>query len=199
MVVRLSEGSASVDCDLYVRRNAKPTNVVFDYSDVSLGGANSTISLETPDGSYWIGVYAFQNCSYTLVVEEGSSTDCLRGCSGHGTCDDGVCTCTPPWTGDDCSTQMGSLQSGVRVSGAVSINQWAYYNFTASQPLVTFQMFETGSNGSLWLFVSTESNPTLAAHDYQDIDFDRPFHAIHIERDSATPETYFVGVYGDPM
>lgn len=49
------------------------------------------------------------------------------------------------------------------------MGQWEYYTFAASGPFVTFQLLETGSNGSMWLFVSSESNPTLTDHDFQDM------------------------------
>lgn len=105
LVVRLRETLHSQDCDLYVLKDAKPTTTHFDLYDVSLGNHNSSVTIEAPDGLYWIGVYGFQACDYTLSLEEGNSTDCPRNCSGHGACNGGLCVCTAPWAGDDCSTQ----------------------------------------------------------------------------------------------
>ena len=38
----------------------------------------------------------------------GSKSNCPKGCSGHGLCDEasGTCTCTAGWKGDDCGTQI---------------------------------------------------------------------------------------------
>ena len=35
----------------------------------------------------------------TQALEEGKI--CFNGCSGHGSCDNFVCSCEPGWTGDD--------------------------------------------------------------------------------------------------
>ena len=74
LVVRLTErrpsSNAVMDCDLYVRSNAKPSTVQFDYADFGRG-ANSSVTLDAPMGLYWVGVYGFRNCSYTAVLEEG--------------------------------------------------------------------------------------------------------------------------------
>jgi hypothetical protein len=50
----------------------KPTQMAFDYSDSS-NMVNSSISIDSPSGLYWVGVVGFQNCSYTAVIEEGFS------------------------------------------------------------------------------------------------------------------------------
>jgi len=199
MVVQLEEGPSSVDCDLYVKKDSKPSNLDFDYSDVSLGQSNSSVSIAAPMGLYWIGVFGFQSCRYTLHIEEGVDNDCEHDCSGHGNCVSGTCNCTAPWSGDDCSVQMSSLQSGVALNGTVSINQWQYYNFTATGFLLTIQLLERGSNGSVWLFVATEQNPTLSVHDEQDVSYDKAFHHIVVERDTAEPQMYFIGCYGSPI
>lgn len=49
--------------------------------------------------------------------------------------------------------------------------------------------------------MSRQQNPTLANHDYQDVDFDRPFHSVNVNlpRLAGAAQTFFVGVYGDPI
>jgi hypothetical protein len=203
LVVRVTEARGPgvlQDCDLYVRRGQRPTLVQFDYSDAGRD-ANSTVSIPTPMGLYWVGIRGFQRCAYTAVLEEGSAVDCVNNCSGHGVCDGGQCTCSPPFSGEDCSVTEGSLVSGVSVTGTVSINQWQYFNYSTTSGFASFQLMENDSIGAMWLFVDLEQNPTLANHDYQDVDFDRPFHSINVNLPNSidTPQNFYVGVYGDPV
>jgi hypothetical protein len=88
------------------------------------------------------------------------------------------------------------------VSGTVGVNQWQYFNFTTASSFVSVQLLERETRGAMWLFVDVDQNPTLANHDYQDVDFDRPFHAVNFvlpASSSPLPRTVFIGVYGDPI
>ncbi|KAG2498177.1 hypothetical protein HYH03_003932 [Edaphochlamys debaryana] len=51
----------------------------------------------------WNAVTAPRKVGYTVSVSVAGS--CLSDCSGHGTCDTatGLCACTAPWAGGDCS------------------------------------------------------------------------------------------------
>jgi hypothetical protein len=45
-----------------------------------------------------------------------------------------------------------------------------------------------------------QENPSLSNHDFQDVDYDRPFHAVNFNLpESTNPQTVFIGVYGDPI
>eukprot|EP00026_Physarum_polycephalum_P004390 Phypoly_transcript_04408.p1 GENE.Phypoly_transcript_04408~~Phypoly_transcript_04408.p1 ORF type:complete len:486 (+),score=51.38 Phypoly_transcript_04408:685-2142(+) len=44
-----------------------------------------------------------------------NATQCISDCSGHGNCDNGQCTCTPPWNGPACSTD-GSQPISISVN-----------------------------------------------------------------------------------
>ncbi len=114
---------------------------------------------------------------------------------------------------------MSGLQAGVAVNGSVGINQWQYYNFTATSTFFTAQLMERQTTGSVWLFVSTEQNPTLVVHEDQDLHFDKPFHHVRacfpwhagahkafpcglqvsVERNTTQARTYYVGAYGSPI
>lgn len=200
MVVQMIEPpTGSVDCDLYVKKDTKPNQLMFDYSDVTLGAGTSTISIPAPMGVYWIGVFGFQNCSYQLHIESGTASDCALNCSGHGVCTGGICVCNPSWSGDACQVQENSLVSGTAVSGNVTLNHWQYYNFTSTSYLLSVQLHEHQTTGFIWLFVSTEAPPTLAVYDKVDLNFNTAHHSVEIVRDSTQPQLYFVGVYGSPI
>ncbi len=85
---------------------------------------------------------------------------------------------------------------------------------------MTVQLMELETRGAMWLFVDLEvgrgtfalfsfycsyfpiqQNPSLANHDFQDVDFDRPFHAVNLNlpESSAAQRTVYIGVYGDPI
>lgn len=199
MVVQMVENPGSVDCDLYVKKDSKPNQLVFDYSDVSLGAGTSSVSITAPMGVYWIGVFAFQNCSYQLHIEEGTSTDCAHNCSGHGTCIGGICSCNAPWTGDECQVQEGSLVNGVAVNGSVALNQWQYYNFTSTSYLLSIQLIEQDTTGFVWLFLSTEAPPTVAVYDQVDLNFNSRHHSLEVVRNTTQAQIFFIGVYGSPI
>jgi hypothetical protein len=42
------------------------------------------------------------------ACQKMSEADCLRNCSGHGTCENGFCLCEPPFFGVDCSLSPGA-------------------------------------------------------------------------------------------
>ncbi len=151
LVVRLTETripGVLHDCDLYVRKGQKPTTVSFDYWDVS-PSANASVSIPTPMGLYWVGIHGFQRCVYSVILEEGSASDCPNNCTGHGVCTDGQCVCSDPYSGDDCSLTENVLVSGSPINGTVGLNKWQYYNFTTSSGFASFQLMETSSQGAM--------------------------------------------------
>ena len=54
---------------MYVRHAMLPTRARFDYDDLTLR-TNFTINVPNPENGYWyVGVYGFQGCSYTIEVD----------------------------------------------------------------------------------------------------------------------------------
>ena len=56
------------DCDLYIRAAALPSRNAYDARDIS---TKASFVLTVPSaqvGTYYIGVYGFQSCDYTMLA-----------------------------------------------------------------------------------------------------------------------------------
>ena len=63
---------------MYVRHGKLPTRAHFDYDDLTLN-TNFTVNVPNPEnGDWYIGVYGFQGCSFTIQVDAGVSCFSLR-------------------------------------------------------------------------------------------------------------------------
>lgn len=70
--VVISQDSATHDCDVYVKKDGKPTRINYDYADERIG-QNVTLAIPNPlQGTFWIGVYGWTACSYRVTVVESS-------------------------------------------------------------------------------------------------------------------------------
>jgi hypothetical protein len=87
---------------------------------------------------------------FSLVVTGSFTTascswsGCANGCSGHGTCVSGSCTCDPGFFGPDCSVRMPRLINGVPIAATVTTARWSYYAFN----LESGQSFSLSCSGS---------------------------------------------------
>jgi hypothetical protein len=75
LVISVSQDSSTADCDLFVRRDQKPTNFQYDYSNLSFD-QNFNVTIVDPGSAVWhIGVYGWSECGYTIVASIPSMFD----------------------------------------------------------------------------------------------------------------------------
>lgn len=79
------------DLDSYVRVDKYPSRQEYDYRDIS-SSRNVKFVIPSPHGVYYLGLYGFLSCNYSVMAI--IKTSCPKDCSGHGSCSsNGVCTC----------------------------------------------------------------------------------------------------------
>lgn len=91
------------DCDLYVKQGMQPTKFDYDFKNV---GISSTVQLTIPEptvGAWYIGVYGYSTCAYTISVNLVSTCPGTPQCSGNGICTQGICQCNEGFGGPTCS------------------------------------------------------------------------------------------------
>ena len=185
------------DCDLYVRRGQNPTRFTYDYMDISLS-SSFDVNIPQPANDVWyIGLYGWKSCEYTLTVTESASCACPAG--AHGRCLTGstVCVCDDGWSGINCDINLVTLPNGVAISSSVGMNKWAYFEFTSNSSLFEVVIKETNSTGLLWLFVSqTHDYPSLNSYDDADQTPGVALHYSVFQYTDVTSYTYTIGVYG---
>eukprot|EP01120_Amphizonella_sp_Union-15-10_P001072 TRINITY_DN11131_c0_g1_i1.p1 TRINITY_DN11131_c0_g1~~TRINITY_DN11131_c0_g1_i1.p1 ORF type:complete len:581 (-),score=35.30 TRINITY_DN11131_c0_g1_i1:54-1796(-) len=197
-VVSVTQEDATSDCDLYVRYLSQPSTTSYTQKDIgTLKTFNLTVE-HPPTGTWWIGVLGqpSRTCAYTLTASETST--CAQGCV-HGYCNrEGTCVCDSGWSGDACDSQSSVLRNGVLISGSISTNAWKYYTYSTLNGSVIFiQLKEESSSGSIWLFSSQDTFPSILYHEEADTTLNKPFHRVTIVGSSRF-STAYIGVYGSP-
>eukprot|EP01087_Luapelamoeba_hula_P013987 TRINITY_DN403_c0_g1_i1.p1 TRINITY_DN403_c0_g1~~TRINITY_DN403_c0_g1_i1.p1 ORF type:complete len:607 (+),score=43.39 TRINITY_DN403_c0_g1_i1:60-1823(+) len=201
LTVSLSQSSTAADCDLYIRDGKRPSHSDYDYADLSQH-QNVNLVIPEPQNDIWyIGVYGWSTCNYTISVGDRTNKTCV-----HGTWDASIdgCLCSSGWTGVYCDEHSKTLSSGVVVNGTVAFNDWTFYTINLPPThSVEFRLKETSSNstdmGTVWLYVSGEDYPSLHTYDQSDISTDDRVHSVHISSNHGTISgVYYVGVYGSP-
>ena len=196
--VELTQGDASEeDCDLYVRYGDIPSQVKFDYRDVSVNTGYSLQVTEATSGTYFLGVYGFKQCTYQLKYY--SYNMCPNNCSGssHGTCrDDGIsCECALRFTGDGCETMLSPLAFDSPMTGFVSDNSWNYYHFQISgSGAVIVNVVQDSPSMDCDLYIRYAEEPTRLAYDYRHNSFETDM-TIEVE-DPESGDDYYIGVFG---
>lgn len=196
LMIELSQALSNQDCDVYIRKGAKPTQQLFDLQEV---GEDQEFVMQIADpgeANWYIGVFGSSPCSYFLTAYETS--DCLPTCATYGTCISGTCTCQDGWTGIDCTQPMVALSNGVTTSGAAGFNEWKYFSFKTTSSTVFVTVKELSGSGVLWLYSDETSFPSLYNFDTADKAAD-VYHRFEVSTPQAGVEnTIYFGIFGSP-
>lgn len=188
------------DCDLYVRSDKLPNQFEFDFVDLNLHN-NSSVTIHQPgDHTWFIGVFGFEDCKYSLKIEETIECSCMEGVS-HGKCLEGShdCFCDAGWTGEDCTVSLVAAHSGEKISSSVKKFEWSYYYiFVNHSSSGVLSLKESGSTGFLWLFVSFTGTPSLTNFDFAEKNSLNSVKEISLSLSQQHARSIVVGVYGSP-
>jgi len=189
------------DCDLYAKAGALPTKL--DYSARDVGTMQDfTLIISNPSDEMWyLGVFGYSDCEYTITALVNSVCPGSPACSGHGNCVAGVCLCATGYNGVDCSQNGNMLSNGVSVSSNTLPDLgWEYYSFNViNSTYLAIDLKERGSTGFIWLYASKGQVPTLRAYDYSTKDTNTKFHRLRISFPVAQTDTWQIGVYANPF
>jgi hypothetical protein len=194
-IVVIQTGVDSGDTDLYVKFEEIPTLFYYDYRNAAIV-VNYALTVGSPEeGRYYIGIYGYNACEYSIHVNVIHDSECENLCSSHGYCSNDACHCTGPFSGDNCEYMTQDLEEGQSVLGFANNNQWNYYTVTAnsaSNMMVTVdQDWNTG--GDCDLYIRAETEPDRFHYDYRNIGFDDSFDVV-VQNPLSTH--WYIGVYG---
>lgn len=210
VVVSITQTSthATGDCDLFIKKDTKPTRFDFDYQDIGLS-ANFNVTITQPGQAvWWLGVYGFSKCEYRISVQSTVlPNQCLNG--GSRPFPTSPCVCVGGFTGENCEVPLALLPRSPpapATTGAVGRNEWKYFNYTlTSYASNIFISLKEETSGELWLFASDSVAPTVRSHDHADVRTNTAIHSIAIQRPLMAPvtpgyrSTIVIGVYGNPF
>jgi len=196
------------DCDLFVKKDTKPTRFEFDYQDIGLSASFNVTITQPGQAVWWIGVYGFSKCEYGISVQSATlPNQCLNG--GSRPFPTSPCQCVNGWSGESCEVpvaQLGKFPPGPAGTGSVRRNEFKYFNYTlTSYASNIFISLKEENSGELWLFASDAVAPTIRSHDYADVRTNSATHTISIQRPLMAPignnyrSTIIIGVYGNPF
>jgi len=168
----VNETCSNGNIDLYVKYNAVPTLISYDFSDQGLS-KNFYLDIQLTShlfGNWYLGIYGVSSCTYSIKYTQYN--DCPNSCSAHGVCSTLGCRCSSGYIGDYCETKVEPLDDGRVYSGFVGDNTWNWYTHTAhSTAEMVIQVNETGTKvgQDCDIYVKNGKNPTLADYDYRNI------------------------------
>lgn len=198
---------ATGDCDLFVRKNERPTIFRYDYKDTSLS-SNATLDIASPGDHTWhVGLYGFRRCDYSLQLT--TITD-AGNCQHGGTpVTGGTCLCPAGYGGNLCEVTVHplALPNTAGVAGSVRSGEFVYYNVslpdTPSDFVVYVKETKENSQGEIWVYLNQQFIPTIREHAFSDIDTNTRYHMIHVTRQQLPQrkvgaQNFIIGIYGSP-
>jgi|GEM_PF-1025415 len=144
--------SGSVDFDLYIKKDAKPTTTSYLARGYT-SSADETVSVSNPAGTYYVMVYDYKGSGdYTIsaILETGSN----GGNDGSGNNSGGN------------NDNVVELTSGVAKTGSLDAsNTKAYYKITASSGTALKVVLDGPNGADFDLYVKKGAMPTTSSYD----------------------------------
>jgi len=137
LVISISGGSG--DCDLYVRREAKPTTITYDYRPYQIGNEES-VTVASPQAGTW----------YVM----------LRGFMDYS----GL-TLKSTYSGGASATVLTNGNAVTGLAGAVGSEQ--FYQLAVPANRSTLQISISGGTGDCDLYIRKDAMPTTDVYDYR--------------------------------
>lgn len=170
----------------------------YDTQQDSSVGKDATLKINStaPRGVWYVGVFGFLGCSYTLDASSPALA-CPNGCSQHGTCAAGVCTCAAGWGSLDCSVSNRTLTLGTPVSTSVALQAWSmfYYDVTGAMEKLTFTM---DAEKDCDLYLRRDVFPDL--FNFDQVNASLPAPGMHdvatLTLENPAQGRWYAGVYG---
>jgi len=116
-------------------------------------------------------------------------------CNGHGSCNNGQCSCSKGWGGDDCSFLVTEITSGVPATAQhIESRQWHFYylNVNAGNGLMVI-VNQTSISGDVDLYVLVNDFPTKSHYAQREISTSKNF-ALFVP--NPTAGTWYIGIFG---
>eukprot|EP01104_Vermistella_antarctica_P003215 TRINITY_DN13387_c0_g1_i1.p1 TRINITY_DN13387_c0_g1~~TRINITY_DN13387_c0_g1_i1.p1 ORF type:complete len:602 (+),score=144.00 TRINITY_DN13387_c0_g1_i1:209-2014(+) len=196
LTVNLVQTSSSGDCDVYIRKGDYPSKENYFTRDIT-SDASFSVDIDGPsEGTWYIGVYGFVSCSYTITVELAHSP-CPNDCNGHGQCvqvdsDNYYCNCDNNYYGTECKTETTTLFLDTPHSTHVGVSSWDLYAYESTDPF-SITVEEQDDDSDCDLYVRHNKIPTVYKFDARDTSMKKDM-TLEVPDPEFGP--YFIGVFG---
>jgi len=200
LVISVTQENENMDCDVFVKKDDKPTRFDYNYVDLTLSKEYAIVIPNPGDSTWYIGIYGWTQCAYSLTINVGVVCGCTD--QQHGHCPEGSteCVCDDGWGGVRCHIPTKTLRNGTpRFDQVVSPNSFAYFTLEVEDSnTAVVSLREKGSTGDIWLFVSFTDFPNLASNPDLVDNTNDGFHEVHVDVSNVQSGVLYIAAFGSP-
>jgi hypothetical protein len=180
------------DVDLYLKYQTIPDFINYEYVEISTKPEFTLTVTEPLLGTWYIGLYAFLDATYTFTVSEQRS--CPMNCSLHGSCIGSVCHCVSGYTGASCEEATTNLNTTSPTHGYVSLNFWNFYQYVANSdnPFLV-RVAQKDATANCDVYIMNGGKPTRFIYQYTNVTL-LPTTEILVQHPGL--DVWWIGVYG---